>query len=348
MAATAHGIDIRLLAARDSLEALTELLHRAYGPLAARGMNFTAATQSVTTTQKRVAEGQCFVAEQGRRIVGTVTVCGPYELQNAPWTAGVPVFRDRDTAHFHQFAVAPELHRQGLGRRLVAACEKWARERGYKRMALDTAEPADELRALYRSLGYADVSTVQWEGKTYRSVVMEKPLDHSPLREQLRLLARYNLWATRVLLAQVDALPDADYRRDLGLFFKSIHGTLNHLLLGEHEVWYRRFAEGASPVTALDAEVEPDRVALSERLVESALAWLPLIEVWPEARLLGKIEYRRIHGDAVVLPFAAALTHVFNHGTHHRGQVTAALTALGRPCPELDLALMLVQETQTA
>ena len=48
--------------------------------------------------------------------------------------------------------------------------------------------------------------------------------------------------------------------------------------------------------------------------------------------------------DPAVLPFAAALAHVFNHGTHHRGQVTAALTAMGRPCPELDLALMLVQE----
>ena len=124
------------------------------------------------------------------------------------------------------------------------------------------------------------------------------------------------------------------------------HGTLNHLLLGEHEVWYRRFAEGASPVVALDSEIEPDRHALRERLLEGALGWLPLIEVWPEARLLGRIEYRRMQGDTVVLPFAATLAHVFNHGTHHRGQVTAALTAMGRPCPELDMALMLVQETE--
>jgi uncharacterized damage-inducible protein DinB len=104
--------------------------------------------------------------------------------------------------------------------------------------------------------------------------------------------------------------------------------------------------KGASPVVALDAEIEPDRHALRERLLEGALGWLPLIEVWPEARLLGRIEYRRMQGDTVVLPFAATLAHVFNHGTHHRGQVTAALTAMGRPCPELDMALMLVQETE--
>ncbi len=336
--------EIRLLAARDSMDALTTLLHAAYAPLAARGLNFSAATQSPQTTQRRAAEGQCFIAERQGRIVGTVTVCGPYDLSLAPWAAGVPAFRDRDTAHFHQLAVDPGHQGQGLGRRLVAECERWARERGYKRMALDTAEPAAELRGLYRRLGYVDVSHVQWDGKAYRSVIMEKPLDQSPLREQLRLLARYNLWATQALYAHVDALPEADYRRDLGLFFKSVHGTLNHLLLAEHELWYRRFAEGSAPQRPLDTEIEPDRRQLRERLVDGALAWLPLIEVWPEARLLGKLDYRRNNGQPASLPFAAALLHVFNHGTHHRGQVTAALTALARPCPELDLALMLVQE----
>jgi len=341
-------IEIRLLAARDSMAALTQLLHRAYEPLARQGLNFSAATQSVETTQQRAAEGQCFVAEHRGRIVGTVTVCGPYDLAAAPWAAGVAAFRDRDTAHFHQFAVDPDLQRQGLGRRLIAACERWAREHGYKRMALDTAEPAAALRALYHRLGYVEVAQVQWEGKTYRSVIMEKALDHSPLREQLRLLARYNLWATRELLRHVDELPEAEYRRDLGLFFKSIHGTLNHLLLAEHEIWYRRFAEGASPAFALDREIEPERRALHERLIEAALAWLPLIEVWPESRLLGKLDYRRLSGEPVSLPFAGTLTHVFNHGTHHRGQVTAALTALGRSCPELDLVRMLQQESAPA
>lgn len=337
-------VEIRLLAARDSMAALTQLLHRAYGPLARQGVDFSAATQSVDTTQQRAAEGQCFVAEDRGRIVGTVTVCGPYDPAAAPWAAGVAAFRDRDTAHFHQFAVDPDRQRQGLGRRLVAACERWARERGYKRMALDTAEPAAALRALYQRLGYVDVAQVQWQGKAYRSVIMEKALDHSPLREQLRLLARYNQWATRELLRHVAELPEADYRRDMGLFFQSVHGTLNHLLLAEHEVWYRRFAEGGSAVSALDAEIEADRHALHERLVDGALAWLPLIEVWPESRLLGALEYRRLNGEPVTLPFAATLTHVFNHGTHHRGQVTAALTALGRPCPELDLVRLLQQE----
>ena len=96
----ASSIEIRGLAARDSMQALTELLHRAYAPLAGRGMNFTAATQSAETTARRAAEGHCFIAERRGRVVGTVTVCGPYEVDTAPWAANVPAFRDRDTAHF--------------------------------------------------------------------------------------------------------------------------------------------------------------------------------------------------------------------------------------------------------
>ena len=341
MTPQASGIDVRRLAARDSLAALTDLVQRAYAPLAERGLVLPEATQSPLVTQQRVARGQCFVATRHGQLVGTVTVFGAHELG-----AGEQgVFRGRDAAHLHQFAVAPELQRQGLGRRLVAVCEQWSRERGFDRLVVVLADSATDLQALYRRLGYVDVAQWQPPDAAPPSVVMEKPLDRSPLRDHLRTLARYNRWATNELLRHVQALAEADYRRDLKLAFRSVHGTLNHLLLVEHEVWYRRFAEGDSPVTQLDTEVEPDRAALSERLAEAALAWLPLIEVWPESRLLGTLSYRRVTGEAATLPFAAALAHVFNHGTHHRGQVSAALTALGRPAPALDLAVMLVQES---
>jgi uncharacterized damage-inducible protein DinB len=157
-------------------------------------------------------------------------------------------------------------------------------------------------------------------------------------------LARYNLWATRRLLEAIAPVPDADYRRDVGLFFQSIHGTLNHLLLGEHLLWRTRFADGVSPVLALDAQVEPDRAALAQRLLDGAQAWLPLMATWAPARFEGSLHYTSTRGQALSLPFAATLTHVFNHGTHHRGQVTAALTALGHPCPELDLVALLQAE----
>ena len=157
-------------------------------------------------------------------------------------------------------------------------------------------------------------------------------------------LARYNAWATKRLLGAVAALDDAAYRRDVGLFFKSIHGTLNHLLVGEQLLWFRRFAEGVSPKLALDDEAEPDRARLAERLSAGAAGWQPLIESWPAERFDGTLDYTTTKGVPASLPFTATLTHVFNHGTHHRGQITAALTQLGQPCPELDLVYMLQQE----
>lgn len=159
-------------------------------------------------------------------------------------------------------------------------------------------------------------------------------------------LARYNVWATARLLGAVGELPDADYRRDVGLFFQSIHGTLNHLLVGEHLLWFVRFAQGRSPTMALDAEVEPDRARLDARLREGAAHWAPLIAAFGRDRWDGTLDYTTMRGTAASLPFAATLAHVFNHGTHHRGQISAALTALGRPCPVLDFVYYLQNPSQ--
>lgn len=166
----------------------------------------------------------------------------------------------------------------------------------------------------------------------------------SPWHSHFRTLAHYNAWATARVLAAVAAVPDGAYRRDVGLFFKSIHGTLNHLLVGEHLLWFRRFDEGVSPRLALDAEEETDRAALAERLQAGAARWAPLVASWPEQRFAGTLDYTTMRGTPASLPFAATLAHVFNHGTHHRGQITAALTALGQPCPELDLVYFLQTE----
>ena len=154
-------------------------------------------------------------------------------------------------------------------------------------------------------------------------------------------LARYNMWATARLLDAVRALPEEAYRRDVGLFFKSIHGTLNHLLVGEHHLWFVRFAEGISPMMALDAELEADRARLDARLREGAARWALLIASLAPGRWSETLDYTTTRGTRASLPFAATLAHVFNHGTHHRGQITAALTALGKPCPVLDFVYYL-------
>ena len=165
-------------------------------------------------------------------------------------------------------------------------------------------------------------------------------------RTHFATLARYHLWATQRLIEHVDRLSDHDYRRDAGLYFRSIHGTLNHLLVTDGEIWWRRFDEGVSPKLALDAELEADRAALRDRLIAAAARWSGFVERLDAARLGGAIDYVTTRGERMSLPFAATLAHVFNHGTHHRGQVTAAITAMGQACPELDLVRMLQAEAR--
>jgi uncharacterized damage-inducible protein DinB len=158
-------------------------------------------------------------------------------------------------------------------------------------------------------------------------------------------LARYHVWATKKLFEHIDLLPETDYRRDCGLFFKGIHGTLNHLLVAEQSAWFPRFADGISNRVPLDTELETDRAGLRARLLDAMPRWLPLIASWPVERFDGRLDYTTTTGIAQSLPFAATLGHVFNHATHHRGQISAAVTAMGQPCPEMDVVRMLQVES---
>lgn len=160
----------------DSLDALTALLHRAYAPLAAAGMNFTAATQTAAMTGQRLQGAHTWVAVQGGALVGTITASGPFDPNDQGWAHALPWFYRQDAAHFHQYAVDPARQGQGIGAGLLQAAEAWARAAGHRAMLLDTAEPATALRQRYARAGYADIASVQWPGKAYRSVVMVKPL----------------------------------------------------------------------------------------------------------------------------------------------------------------------------
>jgi uncharacterized damage-inducible protein DinB len=168
------------------------------------------------------------------------------------------------------------------------------------------------------------------------------------LRGYFASLARYHAWATARLYEHIDRLSDADYRQDAGLFFKSVHGTCNHLLVAEHSVWFPRFAEGVSNRIALNTELEGDRAALRERLLGAVPRWQALVASFEDARFAeaSTLDYTTTQGIAQSLPFAPTLGHVFNHATHHRGQITAAVTAMGYPCPEIDWVWMLQAESK--
>lgn len=166
----------------------------------------------------------------------------------------------------------------------------------------------------------------------------------APWLNHFQMLARYNAWATERLLTSMDQMTDADYRRDVGLFFKSVHGTLNHLVVGEHLLWFRRFNECVSPKVALDSQVHEGRSDVAQALREGALRWEHAMCHWSQDCWDGVLSYTTMRGTQASLPFIATLAHVFNHATHHRGQITAAMTHLGYDCPELDMVYFLQEE----
>ena len=159
-----------------------------------------------------------------------------------------------------------------------------------------------------------------------------------------QLFAEYNVWATRRLVQHLDNISEADFHQDVGLYFKSIAGTLNHLLLGEHTLWYARFKQGMSPTLSLETILHTENQPLLDDLIHKSHNWITFVNDLDERKLTGNLTYQRASGAQMCLPYAATLLHVFNHGTHHRGQVTAAMTHLGYKCPELDLVYMLVEQ----
>lgn len=166
-----ESVSIRPLTADDSIEELTLLLHRAYKRLADMGLKYVATHQSPDITRKRIGTGVCLVAERGGRIIGTILYRTPDTPGHSPWL-------DRpEVAHISQFAVEPELQKQGIGCRLIAAAEERAIADGASELALDTAESAVHLIRFYERLGYRYIEPIDWRPHTnYLSIVMSKAL----------------------------------------------------------------------------------------------------------------------------------------------------------------------------
>lgn len=161
-------IRIRPIAESDSMEELTELLHRSYKRLGDMGLRFFATHQTPQQTRERVNDGECFVAEQEGKIVGTICL---YTIRGSDSPA---LYRREDVAWFGQFAVAPELQTQGIGGRLLEHVEARAQELGMAELALDTAEGATHLIDFYGRRGWEIVGHTDWEVTNYRSVLMSK------------------------------------------------------------------------------------------------------------------------------------------------------------------------------
>ena len=155
--------------------------------------------------------------------------------------------------------------------------------------------------------------------------------------EYCQLMARYNRWMNERLYALLSSFPDDERKRDRGAFFRSMHGTLNHLLWGDR-MWLGRFIDEPCTVPAFGADMVADFAELSrEREItdRDILNWAGGVTAsW----LGGTLSYTsKVDGRSREMPRAVAVIQLFNHGTHHRGQLTTLIAQAGRDPGETDI-----------
>ena len=170
--------------------------------------------------------------------------------------------------------------------------------------------------------------------------------------EQYRALARYNMWMNGRLYALAATLSDEERRADRGAFWGSIHRTFNHLLFADR-IWLGRFthdravsesrdAQGALiPIHAYGPDLYADFDLLRRERANTDLHIETFVAGLDDAKLAAPLRYRTTKGDAREHPLWQAVTHFFNHQTHHRGQVTTLFSQLGHDPGVTDLILFL-------
>ncbi|WP_254565089.1 DinB family protein [Oscillatoria sp. HE19RPO] len=148
-------------------------------------------------------------------------------------------------------------------------------------------------------------------------------------RNTYQLMAEYNCWMNQNIYQVCESIPDEQRKQDRGAFFKSIHGTLNHLLYGD-KVWMGRFTNQPFSGTSLSQELYADFAELRaerEQTDQQILDWSKSLDPdW----LNQPFEYvSQSDQKQRVMPAWILVTHLFNHQTHHRGQVTTLIKQLG-------------------
>ena len=158
------------------------------------------------------------------------------------------------------------------------------------------------------------------------------------MKQHFMMFAAYNQWANGRLYDAAADLDEDQLGRNVGAVFGSLLGTLNHLLAVDR-VWMKRFTgEGDAPssTAAILYSALPGlrlaREAEDRRIVD----WMRGMS---DKALAGRFSYMTVDMRTVSQRLPPALSHFFNHQTHHRGQAHMVLTVLGRPSVPLDLML---------
>lgn len=146
--------------------------------------------------------------------------------------------------------------------------------------------------------------------------------------------ADYQHWANEVLFECLDRLEPRALVEPQGLFFSSIHHTVDHMLVVA-ELWRLRL-QGESPIVDYKRLHHPDWRELKNALRREMRELQHWLQVQPDDFFEREIGYRSADGQLRRNWVRDVLTHMMGHLVHHRGQISAVATRLGAPAPEMD------------
>lgn len=166
--------------------------------------------------------------------------------------------------------------------------------------------------------------------------------------KQIVLLAEYNQLMNKRQFAAAEKLSEDELGENRGAFFKSVLGTLNHILVGDI-IWLKRFAvhpssnEALSYIDTLNKPASLDAILFDvfselkserQKIDEIMIGWANRLT---ESDMDECISYLNMAGSSFTKPFVSLINHLFLHQVHHRGQVTTLLSQFGVDFGDTDL-----------
>ncbi len=156
-----------------------------------------------------------------------------------------------------------------------------------------------------------------------------------------RELLLYMLWADRQTLQAVRPVKEEDLTRDAGISFKSILGTMAHML-GAQQVWLSRFS--GRPLGRLpNLDDFPDLMSWITAWEETASDLKAFLAGLTDEQLAADLSWSNTRGDSFTRPLWQPLLHLVNHSTYHRGQIVSLLRQMGYKAPSTDLIYYLLE-----
>ena len=152
--------------------------------------------------------------------------------------------------------------------------------------------------------------------------------------DTLRLQLDYSAWASQRLLDAAAKLTPEELTRDFKTADKTVLDTLAHVFAADR-IWLAR-VQGAPRASFIDPE-DRNLGRLNQEWPALQQSWKQHTAPLADQDALQVISYKDLKGNPYQQPLWQILLHLVNHGTHHRGQVSGFLRAMGHQPPPLDL-----------